>query len=297
MIRLFERDLLPENTTIFGYARTKMDQKEFHDRIAPNLKTQKEDTKQKFLDICRYVPGAYDEAEAFQNLNKEIEEVEKKRGGDGCNRIFYLALPPNVFASVSEQLKKNCYAESGVNRVVIEKPFGHDLASAQELNAVIERVFPSDAVFRIDHYLGKETVQNILALRFANQIFEPMWNAHYIDHIQITVDEKLGVGHRGSFYDATGALRDMVPNHLFQLLSLVALFYVSVAVFVLGVLGAVMALAGINILKFLGYLREELMIVVATASSDAVLPQVMRKLERFWSSSLDYSGYPVTSAA
>lgn len=223
MIRLFERDLLPENTTIFGYARTKMDQKEFHDRIAPNLKTQKEDTKQKFLDICRYVPGAYDEAEAFQNLNKEIEEVEKKRGGDGCNRIFYLALPPNVFASVSEQLKKNCYAESGVNRVVIEKPFGKDLESCQELIDGMKKLWSEKETFRIDHYLGKEMVKNILPFRFSNPLVDMSLNNKTVANVQITFKEKFGTEGRGGYFDEFGIIRDIQQNHLCQVFCLLAM--------------------------------------------------------------------------
>ena len=144
----------------------------------------------------------------------------------GGNRLFYLATPPNAFAPISRELGRAglLKEENGAwRRLVVEKPFGTDLASAKALNGELLKIVDEQQIYRIDHYLGKETVQNILVLRFANGMFEPIWNRNHIDHIQITVDEKLGVGHRGSFYDATGALRDMVPNHLFQLLSLVAM--------------------------------------------------------------------------
>ncbi|MGH6704068.1 MAG: glucose-6-phosphate dehydrogenase, partial [Bradyrhizobium sp.] len=141
--------------------------------------------------------------------------------------LFYLAVPPTVYGTIVEQIGAvgltKPDAPGGWRRVIVEKPFGTDLASAQALNRELLDLLDEEQIFRIDHYLGKETVQNILVLRFANGMFEPIWNRNHIDHVQITVAEKLGVGHRGSFYDATGALRDMVPNHLFQLLSLVAM--------------------------------------------------------------------------
>src|SRR5206468_3290552 len=137
----------------------------------------------------------------------------------------YLATPPNAFLPIARELgRTGMLKENGMwRRLVVEKPFGTDLFSARALNAALRQLMDKHQLYRIDHYLGKETVQNILVLRFANGMFEPIWNRNHIDHVQITVAEKLGVGHRGSFYDATGALRDMVPNHLFQLLSLVAM--------------------------------------------------------------------------
>ena len=157
-------------------------------------------------------------------MSKQLDELEAARKTGG-NRLFYLATPPNAFLPISRELgRTGMLAENGAwRRLVVEKPFGTDLASAKALNSELLKLVDEHQIYRIDHYLGKETVQNILVLRFANGMFEPIWNRNHIDHIQITVDEKLGVGHRGSFYDATGALRDMVPNHLFQLLSLVAM--------------------------------------------------------------------------
>jgi len=157
-------------------------------------------------------------------MREQLDRLEaaQKTGG---NRLFYLATPPSGFLPISQELgRTGMLTENGVwRRLVVEKPFGTDLASAKALNSELLKLVDEHQIYRIDHYLGKETVQNILVLRFANGMFEPIWNRNHIDHIQITVDERLGVGHRGSFYDATGALRDMVPNHLFQLLSLVAM--------------------------------------------------------------------------
>jgi glucose-6-phosphate 1-dehydrogenase len=157
-------------------------------------------------------------------MSKQLDrlEAERKTGG---NRLFYLATPPTAFLPIAKELARTgMMAENGAwRRIIIEKPFGTDLESARHLNHELQQIMDEQQIYRIDHYLGKETVQNILVLRFANGMFEPIWNRNHIDHVQITVDEKLGVGHRGSFYDATGALRDMVPNHLFQLLSLVAM--------------------------------------------------------------------------
>src|SRR5438046_9808442 len=157
-------------------------------------------------------------------MSTQFDELEATRDTGG-NRLFYLATPPNAFLPISRELgRTGMLAENGTwRRLVVEKPFGTDLASARALNSELLKLVDEHEIYRIDHYLGKETVQNILVLRFANGMFEPIWNRNHIDHVQITVNEQLGVGHRGAFSDATGALRDMVPNHLFQLLSLVAM--------------------------------------------------------------------------
>jgi len=162
---------------------------------------------------------------SFDHLKAQLERLEVARTTGG-NRLFYLATPPGAFAPIARELGRVGLLkeqDGAWRRLVVEKPFGTDLASAKALNSELQKLMDEHQIYRIDHYLGKETVQNILVLRFANGMFEPIWNRNHIDHIQITVDEKLGVGHRGSFYDSTGALRDMVPNHLFQLLSLVAM--------------------------------------------------------------------------
>jgi glucose-6-phosphate 1-dehydrogenase len=161
---------------------------------------------------------------SFDAMAERLHKLETNRSTGG-NRLFYLATPPGAFAPIAKQLgRTGMLKENGYwRRLVVEKPFGTDLASARALNNELLSIAEEHQIYRIDHYLGKETVQNILVLRFANGMFEPIWNRNHIDHVQITVDERLDVGHRGSFYDATGALRDMVPNHLFQLLSLVAM--------------------------------------------------------------------------
>ena len=161
----------------------------------------------------RYIDGDYADPATFKNLRREL--------GDAKHPIHYLAIPPSLFETVVDQLGASSCAKGG--RLVIEKPFGHDLASARELNAMLDAVFPASSVFRIDHYLGKETVQNILALRFANTLWEPVWNRGYVDHVQITMAEDIGIGGRAGYYDGIGAARDVIQNHLLQLLALTAM--------------------------------------------------------------------------
>jgi glucose-6-phosphate 1-dehydrogenase len=173
----------------------------------------------------RFVSGSFSDDAAFDELAQCVRKLDAERGTGG-NYAFYLSIPPNQFPTVVQQLKRSGLSDShgrGWRRVVIEKPFGHDLASARELNATLDGVFPPEAVFRIDHYLGKETVQNILALRFANEMYEPIWNRGYVDHIQITMAEDIGIGGRAGYYDGIGAARDVIQNHLLQLLALMAM--------------------------------------------------------------------------
>src|SRR5690606_13368934 len=173
----------------------------------------------------RFVSGEFGDDKAFKRLARTVERLDAERGTGG-NHAFYLSVPPSQFPVVCEQLAEvglSTPKEGSWRRVVIEKPFGDDLASAQELDRVVSEVFPPDAVFRIDHYLGKEPVQNLLALRFANQMFEPIWNANYVDHVQITMAEDIGIGSRAGYYDGIGAARDVIQNHLLQLLALTAM--------------------------------------------------------------------------
>ncbi len=173
----------------------------------------------------RFVQGTFDDDKSFEQLAETLQKLDAERGTGG-NHAFYLSIPPKAFPQVLEQLSKSGLAEKPDgcwSRVVIEKPFGHDLSSAEDLNTLVNSVFPESSVFRIDHYLGKETVQNMLALRFANQMFEPIWNAHYVDHVQITMAEDIGLGGRGGYYDGVGAARDVIQNHLLQLLALTAM--------------------------------------------------------------------------
>jgi glucose-6-phosphate 1-dehydrogenase len=230
LYNLAEASLLPDHFCIVGVVRKQMSADALRESLMQGLR--KFATRPVRDDVARQLLGCLTTIEAdpsdpasFDRMREQLERTEHSRATAG-NRLFYLATPPNAFAPIARQLGRAglLREDNGYwRRLVIEKPFGTDLASAKALNDELLKVADEHQLYRIDHYLGKETVQNILVLRFANGMFEPIWNRNHIDHIQITVDEKLGVGHRGSFYDATGALRDMVPNHLFQLLSLVAM--------------------------------------------------------------------------
>jgi glucose-6-phosphate 1-dehydrogenase len=223
--------LLPDKFCVVGVTRKGMSNDDLRDSLMQGLRqfaTRPVDdaTAKRLLECVTSIEADPKDPASFDGMRERLEKLEAHRSTGG-NRLFYLATPPNAFAPISRELGRTGLLEEEENgawrRLVIEKPFGTDLASAKALNDELLKIVTEHQIYRIDHYLGKETVQNILVLRFANGMFEPIWNRNHIDHIQITVDEKLGVGHRGSFYDATGALRDMVPNHLFQLLSLVAM--------------------------------------------------------------------------
>jgi len=216
---------------LVGFARTKMSDDDFRKSAGEFLpKGQEEGSddakKSEFLKNLQYFSGNYDDAEAFENLAKRLEELDKE-GGLGGNRLFYLATPPEVYTHVIQQLKKANLTKSkgdkSWTRIIIEKPFGRDLASAKELNSKVLEAFDESQVYRIDHYLGKETVQNMLVFRFGNGIFEPLWNRNYIDSVQITAAESLGVERRAAFYETAGAMRDMIQSHVLQLTSLVAM--------------------------------------------------------------------------
>jgi glucose-6-phosphate 1-dehydrogenase len=227
---LANRGLLPPGFALVGFARRDWEDQDFakvvHDAVKQYARTPfDEDVWTQLAQGIRFVQGEFDDDAAFEQLKKTLDELDHTRGTMG-NHAFYLSIPPKSFPQVTEQLRRSGLAEQRNGqwrRVVIEKPFGSDLASARELNDVVESVFPADSVFRIDHYLGKETVQNILALRFANQLYEPIWNANYVDHIQITMAEDIGVGGRAGYYDGIGAARDVIQNHLLQLLALTAM--------------------------------------------------------------------------
>jgi len=227
---LANRGLLPPGFALVGFARRDWDHQDFmqvvHDSVKKYARTEfHEDVWAQLAEGIRFVPGTFDDDAAFTQLKETIAQLDRDRGTMG-NHAFYLAIPPKAFPLVTEQLRRSGLAEQKDGqwrRVVIEKPFGSDLKTARELNDVVESVFPPDSVFRIDHYLGKETVQNILALRFANQMFEPLWNATHVDHVQITMAEDIGVGGRAGYYDGIGAARDVIQNHLLQLLALTAM--------------------------------------------------------------------------
>src|SRR4051794_11637107 len=223
---LANRGLLPPGFALVGFARRDWEDQDFqqivHDSVKEHARTPfREEVWRQLVEGIRFVAGDFSDDMAFDNLHKTIMDLDAERGTGG-NHAFYLSVPPKFFADVVQQLKEHGLSEGPGNawrRVIIEKPFGHDLASAQELNRMVGEVFSSGSVFRIDHYLGKETVQNILALRFANTLYEPVWNANYVDHVQITMAEDVGIGGRAGYYDGVGAARDVIQNHLLQLLA------------------------------------------------------------------------------
>jgi glucose-6-phosphate 1-dehydrogenase len=227
---LANRGLLPPGFSLVGFARRDWADQDFaqivHDSVREHARTEfREEVWRQLAEGFRFVPGDFNDDHAFDQLRRTIEELDEARGTGG-NHAFYLAIPPSFFGDVADQLKEHGLAQprpGSWRRVVVEKPFGHDLESARHLNNVLDEVFPSGSIFRIDHYLGKETVQNILAMRFANNLFEPIWNANYVDHVQITMAEDVGIGGRAGYYDGVGAARDVIQNHLMQLLALVAM--------------------------------------------------------------------------
>ena len=225
---LFQANLLPRQFAIVGVARRPLG-----DAFAADMRAgivefggvEATDPRlDSFVSHISYFPLNFDDPSHYAALKTELDRIAKEKG-IGDDRLFYLATAPEFFAGIIENLGAQGMAQSEKGRVavVIEKPFGHDLDSARELNHQVNAVFQESQVFRIDHYLGKETVQNLLVFRFANGIFEPIWKRNYIDHVQITVAETIGVEGRGPFYEKAGALRDMVQNHMMELLALVAL--------------------------------------------------------------------------
>ncbi len=230
LYNLAKARLLPAEFAIVGFAFDDLTPESFRQRLSDDMKTfvaagLDEPLWAWFLERIYYVRGNFQDPEAYQRLKEQLEQADKGHGTAG-NRLFYLAVAPRFFSEIVQQLGSTGLAsqEEGLwRRVIIEKPFGRDLDSAVKLNAEIKTVLDESQIYRIDHYLGKETVQNIMVFRFGNSIFEPIWNRHFIDHVQITAAETVGVEHRGGYYDHAGALRDMVPNHLFQLVTLTAM--------------------------------------------------------------------------
>jgi glucose-6-phosphate 1-dehydrogenase len=232
LYNLAKSKLLPEHFAIIGFAFNDFTTEIFRRQLSGDIRTfatdgepLNEELWKWFEERIYYVQGDFKDPAAYERLRGQLELVDQERGTHG-NRFFYLAVAPQFFAEIIQQLGKVSLTteEAGHwSRAIIEKPFGHDLQSARELNKQIKEVLDERQIYRIDHYLGKETVQNLMVFRFANSIFEPIWNRAYIDNIQITAAETVGVEHRGGYYDTAGALRDMVPNHLFQLLSLTAM--------------------------------------------------------------------------
>ena len=223
-------NLLPEKLAVVGFGRSQRGEGEFRqglrEALAASGAKPRDDVWNKFADHITYISGGYDDEESFGRLAETLERLDAE-AGTANHRLFYLATPPNTYVDVIRNLGaaglNKATQEGGWARVIVEKPFGRDLETAQSLNRCIHEVFDESQVYRIDHYLGKETVQNIFVLRFVNGIFEPLWNARYVDHVQITVAETLGVEGRGGYYEEAGAIRDMLQSHLLQLLTLTAM--------------------------------------------------------------------------
>ncbi len=227
------QDLLPPDFATVGFAMTPLTDEQFRDRARPWVKESPEvllfrsKLWESFAPSLHYVSADFESADGYARLKERLDEMDREHGTRG-NRLFYLATSPTFYAPIVARLQEHGLVTpnavgDGWTRIVIEKPFGHDLGSSARLSESVHRVFDERQVYRIDHYLGKETVQNILAFRFANSIIEPIWSRHYVDYVQITAAETLGVEHRGGYYDRAGVLRDMFQNHLFQLMALVAM--------------------------------------------------------------------------
>src|SRR3990170_3472854 len=230
---MFQGRVLPEPFAVIGVARSEMTNEQFRSRMREaitdfaRVQPPSEKVWDRFAQALFYYSGDPADAGLYEGLGRHLAKVEQDRGTGG-NRLFYLAAPPSIYPALVTRLGAAGFSrprEGGGSwtRIIIEKPFGRDLASARALNQVVTRGFAEDQVYRIDHYLGKETVQNILVFRWANGIFEPLWNRDHVDHVQITVGETIGVQTRGSYYEEAGALRDMIQNHILQLLCLVAM--------------------------------------------------------------------------
>jgi glucose-6-phosphate 1-dehydrogenase len=222
---LYLEGMLPERFAIVGYARTEFTDEEFREHAREAVKEfgKRPPDGEVWMDFAkhlRYVTGEFSDRGAMTNVAADLEDIDSRHGTEG-NRFFYCATPPDAYPDIVQRIGEASMQDGA--KIVFEKPFGRDLDSARQLNACIHAVFDESQVFRIDHYLGKETVQNILAFRFANGLFEPVWNRRYIDHVQITVAESIGIERRGPFYEQTGAVRDMVSTHLFQMMTFLAM--------------------------------------------------------------------------
>ncbi|KAG8834886.1 Glucose-6-phosphate 1-dehydrogenase [Serendipita sp. 399] len=225
---LYRQRFLPEGVNIVGYARTKMDEAEFHKRQTQYIKNESDDQDlnakiEQFKSLSTYVAGDYEDDKAYQELNKKLEEIESKYKSPERNRLFYMALPPSVFEHVAKGLKKNCYTDKGVVRIIVEKPFGKDTESCRQLLASLKQNFSEEETFRIDHYLGKEMVKNMLVSRFANIALSAGWDKNSISNVQITFKEPFGTEGRGGYFDEFGIIRDVLQNHLIQVLTILTM--------------------------------------------------------------------------
>jgi len=225
---LFANGFLPPNLRIIGYARTKMDKEEFHKRASSHIKSLPAQKKKldEFLGMCTYVSGQYDKPEGFQELDKHMSQIEDEAYGsksDKRNRVFYMALPPSVFIEVAQGLKANCYSSKGINRIIVEKPFGKDSESSADMMTKLKKEWSEEETFRIDHYLGKEMVKNVLVLRFGNVLIDSTLNKNMISNVQISFKEPFGTEGRGGYFDEFNIIRDVMQNHLLQVLSILTM--------------------------------------------------------------------------
>ncbi|PYN96690.1 MAG: glucose-6-phosphate dehydrogenase [Candidatus Rokuibacteriota bacterium] len=230
LFALYATRTLPEPFAIVAVARTEMSHDEFRRRMREAIRDHgrvqppSEHVWERFSRALHYATGDPKDFSLYTGLKASLTDIEHRRGGS-ANRLFYCATPPSLYDDIVENLGNSGLAQNGDGwtRIVVEKPFGHDVDSARALNRQLRRYFGEEQIYRIDHYLGKETVQNLLVLRFANEIYEPLWNRNHVANVQITVAESIGVETRGAYYEESGALRDMVQNHLLQLLCLIAM--------------------------------------------------------------------------
>jgi glucose-6-phosphate 1-dehydrogenase len=231
LYNLARQRMLPAGFSVVGFARRPWSDDEFRERMKEAVQTHSREAPQpeiweSFAKNLHYVPGSFDDISAYERLAERLEKQDHAHGAAG-NRLFYLATPPDAYIDIAQRLGEAGLARPRGNgswaRLIVEKPYGHDVQSARRLDQALGMIFRERQIFRIDHYLGKETVQNILVFRFANGIFEPIWNRRYVDHVQVSVAETVGLEGRGAYYEQSGALRDIVQNHLMQVLSLVAM--------------------------------------------------------------------------
>ena len=223
MFGLYRNGYLPKDVHIVGYARTKMDEAEYHKRATSYIKNPNKDAQitakiEEFKKFSTYLSGSYEDSASFKALNKHLEEIESHYQSKECNRLFYLALPPSVFVPVAQNIKDECYVtKGGLNRIIVEKPFGKDLQSCRDLIGSLKKSWTEEETFRIDHYLGKEMVKNILVLRFANVWMGAAWDRNSISNVQISFKEPFGTEGRGGYFDEFGIIRDILQNRKYHL--------------------------------------------------------------------------------
>jgi len=229
LFALYYEGLLPKDFQVFGYARSKMTDAEFRTLIEStltcriNAKERCSDSQEQFLQRCFYSSGPYDEAKGYEELNKRMTEQEAGTGQKNANRMFFLSIPPNVFVAAAGGAADYCSSPTGWTRVIVEKPFGRDSESSAKLGNDLKKHLKEEQIFRIDHYLGKELIENLTVLRFSNLIFEPLWNRQYIRNVQVIFSENFGTEGRGGYFDQYGIIRDVIQNHLVQIVALFAM--------------------------------------------------------------------------